>query len=116
MKKAYYYILGLVSGIINGIFGSGGGMIVVPLLEKSDIETKKAHATSIAIILPLSIASAIMYLSYGHLELAQGLKFIPGGFIGTIIGCLFLKKVPTKILKCAFGILIIIAGVRILFK
>ena len=97
MKKAYYYILGLVSGIINGIFGSGGGMIVVPLLEKADIKTKKAHATSIAIILPLSIASAIIYLSYGHLEFFQGLKYIPGGIIGTILGCIFLKKSQQKL-------------------
>jgi uncharacterized membrane protein YfcA len=116
MKKLYLYFLGLITGIINGLFGSGGGMVVVPLLEKAELEPHKAHATSIAIILPLSIISAFFYLKSGSFELLSALKFIPGGIAGALLGCLFLRKVPTKLLKKIFGILIIIAGVRMLLR
>ena len=116
MKKFFLYILGLVTGIINGIFGSGGGMIVVPLLEKAEIEPHKAHATSIAIILPLSIVTTILYLKSGSFQFSDALKFIPGGIAGALLGCLLLKKIPTKLLKRVFGALIIFAGVRMLLR
>lgn len=116
LKKLYIYLLGLVTGFANGIFGSGGGMIVVPLLEKADVEPQKAHATSIAIILPLSIISTFIYFRYGNFDIKDALKFIPGGIIGAIVGAIFLKKIPSKYLKKIFGIIIIVAGVRLLIR
>jgi len=116
LKKFYFYILGLLSGLANGIFGSGGGMIVVPLLEKAGIETHKAHATSVAVILPLSILSSFLYYSYGHFNLADALKFLPGGILGAITGCFLLRKIPDKLLKRGFGVILIIAGIRLLIK
>ena len=116
LKKIFYYILGLISGFANGLFGSGGGMIVVPMLEKADIEPQKAHATSLAIILPLSILSSIIYFNFGNFSFMEALKFIPGGIIGAIIGAIFLKKVPNILLKRIFGIIMIIAGVRLFLR
>ena len=116
MKKIYFYILGLISGVVNGIFGSGGGMIVVPMLEKGGIVPQKAHATSIAVILPLSIISSFLYLRNGHFDLIDSLKYLPGGIAGTFVGCFFLKKISAKLLVRAFGVLIVIAGVRLLLK
>lgn len=116
MKKAYYYIVGLTAGLINGIFGSGGGILVVPMLEKNKIETKKAHATSVAIILVLSIVSTILYFKHGYVELKDGLKYIPGGIIGSVAGSFFLKKIPTNVLKVIFGLVLVASGVRILLK
>ena len=55
-------ILGLIIGFINGFFGGGGGMVVVPLLTKHyKLEQKEAQATAIAVMLPICIASAIIY-------------------------------------------------------
>ena len=54
MKMA---LLGLVTGIANGFFGSGGGILAVTLLQKQGLPSRQAHATSIAIILPLSLVS-----------------------------------------------------------
>ena len=64
VKRGFLSVLvGCFVGFINGFFGGGGGMIAVPTLAKFyDLEEKKAHATSIAVILPLSIASSIIYL------------------------------------------------------
>ena len=58
MKKIYFYILGAVTGAVNGIFGSGGGVVAVPMLNGAGIEAKKSHATSLALTLPLSVISA----------------------------------------------------------
>ena len=57
-KKYFNALTGIAVGICNGFFGSGGGMIAVPMLEKGGSEAKKAHATSIAITLPLYISRA----------------------------------------------------------
>jgi len=115
-KKFYFYILGLITGFANGFFGSGGGLIAVPLLEKTDLNCQKSHATSIAITLPLSIISAFIYLKSGHLELSDATKYLPAGFLGAIIGGIFLKKIPNKMLKKVFGVILVISGIRLLIK
>lgn len=116
MKKIYYYILGAITGFTNGIFGSGGGLIAVPLLEKTELNCQESHATSIAITLPLSIISSYFYLKSGNLALFDALKFIPAGIVGAIAGGFFLKRIPTKILKKIFGIILVVSAVRLLLK
>lgn len=113
-SKAYYYIVGGVTGIANGLFGSGGGMLSVPLLENTGLEAKKAHASSIAITLPLSVVSTFVYSLKGHINYSLALKFIPLGLLGAIAGSWLLKKISNKILKKIFGIILIISGIRML--
>ena len=99
------------------MFGSGGGLIAVPLLEKLlKVEAKKAHATSISIILPLSIVSAFLYLSHGHLDILTALKYVPFGIIGAIVGSCLLKKFSNKVLKKTFGALLILAAIRMVVQ
>lgn len=113
-NKAYYYIIGGVTGIANGLFGSGGGMLSVPLLENTGLEAKKAHASSIAITLPLSVVSTFVYSLKGHINYSLALKFIPLGLLGAIAGSWLLKKISNKILKKIFGVILIISGIRML--
>ena len=113
-SKAYYYIVGGVTGIANGLFGSGGGMLSVPLLENTGLEAKKAHGSSIAITLPLSVVSTFVYSLKGHINYSLALKFIPLGLLGAIAGSWLLKKISNKILKKIFGIILIISGIRML--
>lgn len=113
-SKAYYYIVGSITGIANGLFGSGGGMLSVPLLENTGLEAKKAHASSIAITLPLSIISTVIYSFKGHIDYPLALKFIPLGLLGAILGSKLLKKISNKLLKKIFGVILIISGIRML--
>ena len=64
-QKALGWLGGGVTGLLNGLFGSGGGMVAVPLLEHGGLEPARAHATSIAVILPLTALSAGSYLFSG---------------------------------------------------
>ncbi len=118
MKKGKFYfsVLGAVTGIANGFFGSGGGVVAVPMLEKADVEAKKSHATSIALTLPLSVVSVIFYASEKSFDFSEALKLIPPGLAGAALGSIFLKKIPAKWLKRIFGAFLIFAGGRMLFR
>ncbi|GAE90549.1 hypothetical protein JCM21531_4172 [Acetivibrio straminisolvens JCM 21531] len=68
-KYIKFAIIGLVTGIANGLFGSGGGTIAVPamvLLLKE--EEHVAHATAISIILPLTLVSAFIYVANSYID------------------------------------------------
>ncbi len=113
-SKAFYYIVGGITGVANGLFGSGGGMLSVPLLESTGMEAKKAHASSIAITLPLSVISTVIYSLKGHINYSLALKFVPLGLLGAIAGSRLLKKISNKVLKKIFGAILIISGIRML--
>ena len=113
MKK---HLMGLVCGLLNGMFGSGGGVAAVPMLEGSGLEAKKSHATSVALIFVLSIATTISYLMGDKLDLSMAWQYIPYGVVGAVIGAVLLKRIPKSLLRRVFGVIILIAAVRILVK
>ncbi|QQY80514.1 hypothetical protein EDD65_102168 [Keratinibaculum paraultunense] len=109
--------IGVIAGIINGLFGSGGGTLVVPaLVFILGIEDYKAHATAISIILPLSIISSFIYLKKDIIQYKIALIVILGGIFGSFIGAKILNKVPTSMLRKVFGSTIIITALRMIFK
>lgn len=109
-------IFGVVIGFINGFFGGGGGMIVVPILYYIfKLPEKVSHATALFIILPLSIAGSIIYIIKGGV-LTLNLLYCGVGFIaGGIIGAILLKKANNKTLRVIFASIMLIAGIRLLF-
>ena len=110
-----YSITGTVSGIINGLFGAGGGMIIVPTLEHFfGKQTKIAHATAIAVILPLSATSAYFYFKNGLI--LPDVVFTTGSasIVGGLCGAFFLKKTSGRLIRILFSVSIIITGVRML--
>lgn len=109
--------IGLVTGIINGLFGSGGGIIIVPaLVFLMGLNDYKAHATAISIILPLSIISTIIYFFNGVIPFKIFLLVIPGGLVGSYIGAKTLDKIPIHILRKIFGSIIIYSAIRMMWK
>lgn len=114
--KLYYCILGIVTGLANGLFGSGGGIIAVPMLQKSGLEIKNSHATSLALTLPLSIVSGFFYYEAIKGVFSHTLILILFGLAGSIVGGILMKKIKPEYLKRAFGLLLIISGVRMFFK
>jgi len=116
MKKISKVIIGLTAGVLNGLFGSGGGVAAVPLLERTGIEQRKCHATSVALIFVLSLVSAGMYALNGRLDVSTALEFIPAGLAGALVGSLLLKKTPNTLLRRIFGVIILISAVRMLMQ
>lgn len=113
--KAKKFFEGTLCGFLNGFFGSGGGVVAVPILEKEDCEPNEAHATSVALIFILSLVTAMFYGFSGNLDFKAAWKFIPWGVLGAVSGAIFLKKIKAVWLKRIFGGIVTIAAVRMLF-
>ena len=109
-------LLGSVSGFLSGLLGGGGGMIVVPfltfILKKP---TKIAHATAILIILPVTAVSGIVYAVSGYFSLSIGLSTAVGVTIGGAVGALILRKTPPSWAQKIFGLIMLVAGLKMLF-
>lgn len=103
-------------GVINGMFGAGGGMLAVPMLKKIGFEQKQAHANAVAVILPITVVSAALYLLKGTVNISDSIAYIPTGLIGSYIGTLIIRKISPMWLKRIFGGFMVYAGVRLLIK
>lgn len=100
-------LAGGAAGLVNGFFGGGGGMVLVPLLaEKCGLERRSAFASSVAIILPLCALSAVIYFARGQLELLTALPYLLGGLLGGLVGGKLFPKVPVVWLRRAFALVI----------
>lgn len=109
-------VLGVVSGFCNGLFGSGGGTIVVPILEDFlKLDPKRAHATTILIIFIFTIVSLFFYGFSDTLDYSLALKVSAGGVLGGYLGAKFLNKLSFKTIHKIFGFFMIIAAVRMVF-
>ncbi len=114
--KGKYGITGALGGLANGLFGSGGGLFLVPLLTKwAKMDQRKAFATSVAVILPLSLVSACVYWWKGALDLSAAWPYLVGGALGGLISGKVFRRVPLIWLRRIFGLLILYGGVRAVF-
>ena len=119
MKKIYknnaiLCIFGVLIGICNGLFGAGGGIVAVEVLKKNGLDQKKAQSTSIAVILPLCVFSAILYLFRAPFDFKIVLILAPFGLIGALLGTRFMKNASQKTIKRIFCFFLIYAGARML--
>ena len=88
-------------------------MILVPLLTgKCGLGRKKAFATSVAVILPLCMLSAAVYLLRGKIDLQTALPYMAGGLAGGLIGGKLFKKTPMVWLRRIFALLILYGAWR----
>lgn len=111
-----YTLIGAAAGLLNGLFGAGGGIIVVPLLERLHLKPQQAHATSLAIILPLSVASAISFWMQGiRVPPLYLLWLLPAGFAGAWLGSKWLPHVRGTLLQRIFGVFLVISGARLIW-
>jgi uncharacterized membrane protein YfcA len=113
-KYIRHILIGLIAGIANGLFGSGGGTIAVPAMVLIlGVEEHKAHATAISIILPLTIVSALFYMRNHFVDLQLTFKVLLGGIIGGYLGAKLLNICPSNILRKVFAVFMIIAAFRL---
>lgn len=114
MKQNWKFaVTGALGGLANGLFGSGGGLFLVPLLTQwGKLEQRKAFATSVSVILPLSLVSAVIYWCKGALELSAAWPYLVGGALGGVLSGLVFRKVSLTLLRRVFGLFILYGGVR----
>ncbi len=115
-KRWLAWPMGLAVGLLNGFFGSGGGMVGVPMLRILGLETQESHATCIAVIAPLAAVSAGLYLYREAFALRDALLYLPGGLAGALAGAWLLPRLKTVWIRRGFGVLILFAAVRLLTR
>ncbi|MBQ7109122.1 MAG: sulfite exporter TauE/SafE family protein [Clostridia bacterium] len=115
-KYKGHILIGLISGILNGLFGAGGGSVVVPAMEKFlGTEEKKAHATAIGVIFMMSVVSSVFYIRGGYFDFKIWLPAAIGGVAGGMLGAKLLSKISVKWLKIIFGGVIVVTAVKMIF-
>lgn len=110
-----YILGGAFIGVANGLFGGGGGMLCVPLLLLAGLKNQEAQATAILIMAPISIASVIVYYSNGYIDWLMALYVGLGSIVGGIIGAFALKKFSNIVLQYIFAVVMLVAGLKLLF-
>lgn len=103
--------VGLVAGFINGFFGAGGGLLLVPMISyAAKDESKTAHATTLMCVLFMCIASSVIYFIKHQLDYKLILLCTIGGTIGSLVGTKLLKKLKNKVIDLIFSVVLVIAG------
>ena len=109
-------LAGLLTGLVNGLFGGGGGMVAVPLLKNMlGYEDKQSHATAIFVIAPVCAASLITYLVNGYFSAEVILPAAIGSVAGGLVGAELLDKLPEFWVNAVFLAVMLAAGIRMLF-
>lgn len=107
--------VGIVSGFVNGFFGAGGGLLLVPMLSLvAKDDAKMAHATTLMCVLFMCIASSVMYFVKGQIEWKIVLICAIGSVIGSLIGTKLLRKLKNKFIDLIFSIILVAIGVCML--
>lgn len=114
-KRILLSVCGVFIGAVNGLFGAGGGMLVVPVLSfVAKLDERRAHATAIAVMLPLCIVSSAVYALKGSYDTSVFLPTVGGVLLGGIIGALLLKKINNNLLSFVFYGLMLFAGLKMI--
>ena len=108
-------LAGVAAGLVNGLFGGGGGSVLLPLLNRwGTLAPRAAFATCLAAIYPMCCVSAVVYLFQVRPALETVLPYLAGGLAGGVAGGLTFQKVPVRLLKALFGAFLVYGGVRYL--
>lgn len=109
-------IAGFGAGALNGLFGAGGGMVLVPLMGTlTDLEEQQLFPCSVAILFPICIVSLLFADGWSGFSFSQALPYLAGSLLGGIAAGLWGKRIPVLWLHRVLGILILWGGIRYLW-
>ena len=109
-------IIGLLAGIVSGLFSTGGGLILVPaFIYMLNLDATKARGTSVFCILPMVVTSSFFYYKGNFINWKIAFLCAIGGAIGGYIGAKLLKKLPEKVMKIAFTMFLIYVSYKMIF-
>jgi len=107
-------IVGVAAGALGGLFGVGGGLIIVPgLVSLAGMDRRLAHGTSLAATLPIATASLFTYLAHGNVDWPVALFLAVGAIVGAIVGTQLLRVVPKRLLTIIFVATVLATATRL---
>ena len=109
-------LIGLVGGVTSGLFGVGGGIVMVPaMVYLLHTNIKTAIGTSLVVIIPTALTGSIKHHQLGNIDWRIAGLLIPLAIVGGFVGAGLTKSLPAETLKKCFGGFMILAGCRLLF-
>ena len=108
-------LAGLCAGAVTGLFGAGGGMVLVPLLSlMTDIDEDALFPASVAVILPVCLMCLFLRSRTGPLPWQEAMPYLIGSAAGGIPAGLLGRKIPTVWLHRILGAFVLWGGIRYL--
>jgi uncharacterized protein len=113
LRNASIFVAASVCGVASGLFGIGGGVLLVPFLALFfAFGQHRAQGTSlIALIPPTGLLAFLAYANAGYVSWKTGLLLIPGVFVGGVLGGLLAKRLPPRRMRQVFAGLMFVLGV-----
>lgn len=118
MDLVFFIIVGLLAGVLSGMFGIGGGIIIVPaLIYLCGFDQLKAQGTSLAIMLPpVGILAFLEYYKRGQVSIKAGILICIFLIIGSVFGAKIANNIPIFFIKKGFAVLMILISIKMLFS
>lgn len=114
-KRWKIALAGICAGAVNGLFGAGGGMVLVPLLTLlTDMNEEHIFPASICIILPICLVSLFVTIRETGLDLPAALPYLIGSAVGGVAAGIFGRRIPVTWLHRILGALILWGGIHYL--
>ena len=105
---------GLVAGFLSGLFGVGGGILIVPALVLAmGMDQRLAHGTSLAGVLPIALSGVVGFGVEGRVDYPVAIALIAGAMAGALVGTHALHVLPANALARAFSILLLVSALRL---
>ncbi|MCI7345100.1 MAG: sulfite exporter TauE/SafE family protein [Eubacterium sp.] len=120
-RSMLFALAGILSGIVNGLLGTGGGILTVLFLSKiyakdSSYSTKDIFAITLCSSVIMSMASLLFYLSSGCFSVSDSALYMLAAVPGGVLGAILLEKLSSKTMKLIFALLVVCAGISMMIK
>lgn len=109
-------VVGLLAGLLAGVFGVGGGILIVPgLMIVLAMEQRRAHGTSLAAVLPIAMAGLVPYLVAGNVQWVKAAALTAGSVVGAVYGVKVLATINKRTLAFGFAALMVLSAARLVW-
>jgi uncharacterized membrane protein YfcA len=116
MRFSRVMFVGLAAGLLSGVFGVGGGVLIVPgLMIVAGMEQRRAHGTSLAAVVPIALTGLATYLAYGNVEWFAVGFLVLGALPGAVLGTKWLASVDKRVLTWVFVVVATASAIRLFF-
>jgi uncharacterized protein len=106
--------IGAGAGALSGLFGVGGGFVLVPAFTALlALTPRRASGTSLVAVIPISAAAATGYAIDGKVDLFVASLLVAGGFLGAEVGTRLLDRLPVRVIRLCFAALLVTAAARL---
>jgi uncharacterized protein len=117
MNTAIYILIGLCAGVLAGLFGIGGGLVIIPaLIYLMGFSQHQAQGTTLAILVPpIGLLAALRYYKEGYVNLPIALFICLGFFVGGYFGADIAQHISGPLLKKLFGAVFLLVSLHMIF-